>query len=338
MSFPDPNQPPSYGSLMPMQFPGSDNGGFWPQFPGNYEQSESNDNVPPFKRQRNMDGNPPVSAPFPSNSSKVNPPSLGKGSGHIFYKTRMCVRFVEGTCRNGEVCTFAHGNEDLREPPPNWQDLVKDKGPVNWNDDQRAIQRMKICKRYYNGEECPYGEKCTFLHERPVNFQTEMPDRQRESSVINIGTVGPLVPMGGDHEFREDKHVNCNSEAFRIKPVFWKTKICSKWEITGHCPFGERCHFAHGNKGTKSKYMTPTDLQGPGMFPEGEPLVKSGQVQPKPFTVPVDAPPANVVPFASNKEDEEQKMSKWKLTKKVNRIYADWLDDLSPLRESNDDE
>ncbi|KAI8023984.1 putative cyclic nucleotide-gated ion channel 5 [Camellia lanceoleosa] len=104
------------------------------------------------------------------------------------------LEILEGNCRNGEHCTFAHGPEDLREPPPNWQEIVgareKDKGLGNWNDDQRTVHKMKICKRFYNGEECPYGDKCNFLHEQ--KFKTEM-GSSRESSAISIGTTGSMV-------------------------------------------------------------------------------------------------------------------------------------------------
>ncbi|EPS73628.1 hypothetical protein M569_01134, partial [Genlisea aurea] len=91
------------------------------------------------------------------------------GTSHIFYKTRLCVQFRDGNCRNGDLCTFAHGTHDLRHPPSNWQELIRDRGPGNgnWGDDQTMIQRLKLCKKYFNGEECPYGEKCNFLHERP---------------------------------------------------------------------------------------------------------------------------------------------------------------------------
>lgn len=31
-----------------------------------------------------------------------------------------------------------------------------------------------------------------------------------------------------------------------LKPSNGKTRICNKWELTGYCPFGSNCHFAHG--------------------------------------------------------------------------------------------
>ncbi|VVA93794.1 unnamed protein product [Arabis nemorensis] len=49
---------------------------------------------------------------------------VNKGTANIFYKTRICKRFWAGFCRKGEQCKFAHGIEELRQPPSNWQDLV----------------------------------------------------------------------------------------------------------------------------------------------------------------------------------------------------------------------
>nr|GMC65245.1 nudix hydrolase 19, chloroplastic [Ipomoea batatas] len=252
MSFPDPT-PPSQ-SFVSLPYSGGDMGGFWPPLQMNQEHIElysQFDNEPPLKRSRNSEINPLVSAN--AQNPKVNPPNLpGKGSNHIFYKTRMCVKFMEGNCRNGEHCTFAHGAEDLREPPPNWQDIVrekdKDRGAGNWNNDQKVIHRMKICKKFYNGEECPYGERCNFLHERSPQFKNDMAREQRESSAISIGTTGSMLGRRSDSDQYEiNQHASVDSDAYRIKPTFWKTKICSKWEITGQCPFGERCHFAHGH-------------------------------------------------------------------------------------------
>ncbi|KAM3302797.1 zinc finger CCCH domain-containing protein 39 [Capsicum chacoense] len=321
MSFSD--QPHAPSNFMPMPLSGGDGGDVWPHSPMNHELYESYSQFEhvPFKRMRDSDNNLPNSSTYPAMNSRVNLPNLpgGKGTSHIFYKTRMCAKFLEGTCRNGEHCTFAHGVEDLREPPPNWQDLVreKDRGAENWNDDQKIIHRMKICKKFYNGEECPYGEKCNFLHERPPKFKNDML-RQRESSAISIGTTGNR----SDPELIEiSKHGNADSDAVRIKPVYWKTKICSKWETTGQCPFRDRCHFAHGQ----------SELQMPTGRVDTDMLTNPGPITPRSFSVPlVDSSPHTVVNASIQEEKEEKKNLKWKLSKKICRIYGDWLDDLVP--------
>ena len=160
-----------------------------------------------------------------------------------------------GTCRNGENCNFAHGIEDMRQPPPNWQELVgvrdEDRPPSgNWDDDKKLIHKMKLCKKYYNGEECPYGERCNFLHEDPAKF--------RECSAISIGTNGsPKSHMSGTNDSESNRTANntgLDVVMVNSKATFWKTKLCIRWETTGRCPFSDKCHFAHGQAGTSSCY------------------------------------------------------------------------------------
>ncbi|XP_076938392.1 zinc finger CCCH domain-containing protein 39-like [Bidens hawaiensis] len=219
------------------------------------QQNESNS-----KFEVNM--NPAKSTSFRPGGQRSTFSNLpvNRGTTHIFYKTRICQKFLEGNCRNGDGCTFAHGPNDLREPPPNWQELVKDNNNNNnngnnnnrggnWNDDQKIIHRMRICRKFVNGEECPYGEKCNFLHESPAKFKVEAGmdnGRARESSVINIQTAvdyGKSKTEGGQDAFTT---VKTDQDGSRVKTNFWKTQICGKWETTGHCIFADKCHFAHG--------------------------------------------------------------------------------------------
>ncbi|XP_073285017.1 zinc finger CCCH domain-containing protein 39-like [Primulina huaijiensis] len=308
MSFPDPTTPHSF---MPQPFT-CDAGGFWPPYFAENMQPDlasQFDCAPPFKRARNSENKQPV---IQTNGTGSN------GTSHIFYKTRVCAKFMDGMCRNGEHCTFAHGTEDLRVPPPNWQELIreKDRGAgSNWNDDQRMINRTKICKKYYNGGECPYGEKCIFLHERaPSNFSAEVP-WQRESSAISIGTRRDAMWSSSDFNQPDlNKHITGGSDTYQVRMSFWKTKLCSKWEI-GQCPYGERCYYAHGQ----------SDLKVSGSRVETEQITNSDAIPAKSM-----ATTGNQVVGSPLGEAGEDKLSKWKLSKKINRIYADWIDDLSP--------
>ncbi|KAG8367855.1 hypothetical protein BUALT_Bualt16G0116000 [Buddleja alternifolia] len=312
MSYPDPTPPPHQYISPP--FSGGDSGGFWPPFTIENQNPDlvSQLDRSPFRRSK-ISENPSNFTPFQPMNPRTNPPNVNKGTSHIFFKTRICAKFMEGTCKNGDNCSFAHGAHDLREPPPNWQDIIREKDRVagngNWGDDHRMIHRMKICKKYYNGEECPYGEKCNFLHERPFpplvkKFKADFPFEQRESSAISIGVT---VDKGSSSDFDQT--------------FFRKTKLCSKWEM-GQCPFGERCHFAHGQ----------SDLRFSGSLDEADVVINTGAIPRKALSASAfNTAPANMVIGAPPNADEEQKKtSKWKLTKKINRIYADWLDDMTP--------
>ncbi|XP_027329965.1 zinc finger CCCH domain-containing protein 39 [Abrus precatorius] len=309
------------------------------QFPMNNETLEPHsphDQPPSFKRARTCDINhsngmacPPRINQHPQNNT------ANKGTSHIFFKTRICAKFRLGACRNGENCNFAHGVEDMRQPPPNWQELVglrNEERPSsgNWDDDQKIIHRMKLCKKFYNGEDCPYGDNCSFLHEDPAKFRDDS-GRFRESTAISIGTNGSPKSYGdGCDNLDSNRAVNTGLNVSRgnVKSTYWKTKLCIKWETTGNCPFGDDCHFAHGQ----------AELQVPAGRIEAE--TAGGAASSVKATVPSvpratsvsanDAPPSYraSVPPANEEEQGKKHLLKWKGPKKINRIYGDWLDDL----------
>ncbi|XP_022883196.1 zinc finger CCCH domain-containing protein 39-like [Olea europaea var. sylvestris] len=252
MSFPDPAQQPPLPPFLPLPFAGGDVDRFWPTPPMNGAVSQF-EHPPPFKRPMSLENNPSSFAPFAQMKSHddISKSSETKGTGHIFYKTRICAKFSEGTCKNGEHCTYAHGVEDLRNPPPNWQELVRGKkrGTENFSDDQRMTHRTKICYLFYNGLECRYGKKCKFLHERPMKFLTDISKQKRESVVVSIGTTRPDLINKSDYAQPDyGKNVSNSSDNFQAKTAFRKMKLGCKWEI-GQCPSGETCHFAHDKSG-----------------------------------------------------------------------------------------
>ncbi|CAN0900261.1 Zinc finger CCCH domain-containing protein 39 [Linum grandiflorum] len=341
MSYSDPQahfSQPCYQS-------GSDAIGIWPQFSmsGVNEQFDQ----PPFKRAKNSDDD----SIHLTNSRMPNNPPVNRGTTCIFFKTRMCAKFKTGTCRNGENCNFAHGMQDLRQPPPNWQELAgvgnnggggggggggrveedRSSPVVNWEDDQRIIHKMKLCKKFCNGEECPYGDRCNFLHEDPAKFRSDAAGRFRESAAISIGTTGmPMVQHGnggaGDFVVRPAQS-GC-SDPLRVanaKPVYWKTRLCSKFEITGHCPFGDKCHFAHGIAelhANGGRVDGDSSTQGTILSKPSSGFGNGGN--PSPYTT------SNV---AEESEGRKKCLVKWNGRKKINRIYGDWLDDL-PLAQN----
>ncbi|GLU05398.1 hypothetical protein SLE2022_225000 [Rubroshorea leprosula] len=272
------------------------------------------------------------------NSQEVN--SRSKAIGKMFFKTKLCCKFRAGTCPYISNCNFAHSMEELRRPPPNWQDIVAthedDKGILSEPreefqipsvgssgfgvDTQRSF-KWRHCKKFYTEEGCPYGENCTFLHDEQ--------SKNRESVAISLGPGG--YSGGGGN--------GTNS-----KPSNWKTRICNKWELTGYCPFGSKCHFAHGN--------AELHRYGGGLV-EGEardsssaaaaapPDSKQGGVPSKPQSDPVTVP----VPSVSHTETYhigvssqrtsiviqkpgQRTLQKWKGPDKISRIYGDWIDDI----------
>lgn len=159
--------------------------------------------------------------------------------------------------------------EELRKPPPNWQEILaaaqleqnqrQDEGSFEAPREEHSIPILtssnvggegqrnykgRHCKKFYTEEGCPYGDSCTFLHDEQ--------SKARESVAISLS---PSVGGGGGAAaFGTGQAAAAAAAAAGQKPSNWKTRICNKWEMTGYCPFGSKCHFAHGSAGEGVAY------------------------------------------------------------------------------------
>ncbi|XP_060171471.1 zinc finger CCCH domain-containing protein 56-like [Lycium barbarum] len=294
---------------------------------GRHSQNRSG-SEPPNKKSRNVQ----------DSDARVIVTSSSKAIGKMFFKTKLCCKFRAGVCPYVTNCNFAHGIEELRKPPPNWQEIVaaheSDRGgmvemreehqiPILSSPDLRGESQRSAkgrhCKKFYTEEGCPYGDSCTFLHDEQ--------SRSRESVAIS---VTPTVGGFGN---------NATSGATQ-KPSNWKTRICNKWETTGYCPFGSKCHFAHGaaelnkfgggaaeNEGRDYISVPPDIKQGGGSLRTSESTMPS--TNPALHTdvyhlgqgVQVQRPTGIV-------ERPGQRLQKWKGPDKISKIYGDWIDDI----------
>lgn len=176
-----------------------------------------------------------------SMQSSTTPPM--KNMSKMFYKTKMCLKFKSGACPYGNSCTFAHGVEDLREPPLGWKNIMNVQGEVhnmkeNSVDMQRII-RLKTCRNFYNG--VPYGDRCTFLHHHSDRVLGERPAFGVETNPVVAGMetkiVNHLEQSGGLPAIVGLEDIQ--------KPSLPKTKLCNMWEMRGESPYGDKCLHAH---------------------------------------------------------------------------------------------
>ncbi|KAF8380709.1 hypothetical protein HHK36_028199 [Tetracentron sinense] len=260
-----------------------------------------------------------------------------KTIGKMFFKTKLCCKFRAGTCPYITNCNFAHAIEELRKPPPNWQEFVtardQDHGASSEPREEHQIPSLsssglggeiqrsykgRHCKKFYTDEGCPYGDNCTFLHDEQ--------SKARESVAISLGPT-----VGGGYGKNENGPIQ--------KPSNWKTRICNKWEMTGYCPFGSKCHFAHGSGELHSfggGLVEMEDRDSSSVHPDS----KQGGVSSK---TPVDTVVASTtsVPYSDvyhmgipsqrssvvTQRPGQRTLQKWKGPDKISRIYGDWIDD-----------
>jgi len=83
-------------------------------------------------------------------SSARSPVSPGSGpavQNANRYKTEMCRPYQEnGTCKYGDKCQFAHGNQELRTVS------------------RHPKYKTDLCRTYHSVGFCPYGPRCHFVH------------------------------------------------------------------------------------------------------------------------------------------------------------------------------
>ncbi|KQJ97922.1 zinc finger CCCH domain-containing protein 1-like [Brachypodium distachyon] len=112
--------------------------------------------------------------------------------------------------------------------------------------------------------------------------------------------------------------------------IYYKTKLCVKFEINGHCMYGDRCTFAHGS----------TELRRPSLathgFAEGLAIrnpwemrseIPLARAAPGRAFPPVPAPRMRDIPRQMPREEEGgAKVSNLERLswKKTSGIYGDW--------------
>uniref|UniRef100_A0A1I7YZY9 C3H1-type domain-containing protein n=1 Tax=Steinernema glaseri TaxID=37863 RepID=A0A1I7YZY9_9BILA len=74
----------------------------------------------------------------------------------VTYKTKMCkFVMVNGVCRYGDKCIFAHSMDELRMPAYSMDTMRRN---INYK------YKTKPCNKYHRYGFCPYGDRCLFVH------------------------------------------------------------------------------------------------------------------------------------------------------------------------------
>jgi hypothetical protein len=130
-----------------------------------------------------------------TSSSQRSPVSPGPVQNANRYKTEMCRPFQEnGTCKYGDKCQFAHGNQELR--------IVS----------RHPKYKTDLCRTYHSVGFCPYGPRCHFVHalDEVRSAPAQTPEKK--------ATGGPVkqLPMfgrpGGDWSFNNQNDNNNKTE------------------------------------------------------------------------------------------------------------------------------
>lgn len=150
----------------------------------------------------------------------------------------LCKLFQRGACHFGQNCRYVHnvsgiGNLGLKSVA-GYEDL-------NGNRQRSDVCRVRECRFAYNELDCPYGEKCMYLHKCNQNVDF---GPNRENHGINV-VDGRRYGSGGG-KIESKSLIACQ---FYPKSAFYKSRLCVKFEMFGSCSYGEQCTYAHGKAG-----------------------------------------------------------------------------------------
>ena len=194
-------------------------------------------------------------------------------------KTPICRYFENGYCREGENCHFQHGEKLVyAEDKPVKEEYV----PVRCSESEK--DKTPIC-RYFERGYCREGENCRFQHgEKSIYKKYNVPVQEVIVEEYTISPSAsssppPLPPpsrgfaqkpesrgfgvpyMPPGHGFAQKPESrgfgvpyapplssyqeSQESKNYPQQNIKTSAKKCRNWTTTGHCCYGDRCHFSH---------------------------------------------------------------------------------------------
>ncbi|KAI3690015.1 hypothetical protein L2E82_47989 [Cichorium intybus] len=177
-------------------------------------------------------------------------------------------------------------------------------GSSNFMMENQRSCKDRHCKNFYTEMGGIYGDQCGFLHDEQSRI------RDRNAIILSHGSSFGYGNSGANgNEGPPPTNVD-------IKPPSWRTKICNKWEMSGYCPFGSRCTFAHG--------VEELQRYGGGLVVNEAKPNNQGLMLPN-----MIAPSGSSMAGASGSRQLPGTVGRpWKGPDKINRIYGDWINDI----------
>ena len=130
--------------------------------------------------------------------TNINNNNYFKGKASDFkikYKTELCKFYqINGHCKFGDNCAYAHGIENLRSKVTN-----------------SIAYRTRKCNQFYEKGYCPYGSRCQFQHQLKSNIINNPYDRKMSykkiletiSKLENIDNIKKLIEKPRLQIFKE---------------------------------------------------------------------------------------------------------------------------------------
>ena len=118
----------------------------------------------------------------------------------IKYKTELCKYFeINGYCKYGDRCAYAHGKENLRSKVTN-----------------STAYRTRKCVQFFENGYCPYGNRCQFAHQVKSNIINNPYDRKMTYKKT-LETISKLENIENIKKLNEKPRLNIFKEICQNK-------------------------------------------------------------------------------------------------------------------------
>ncbi|GLJ10478.1 hypothetical protein SUGI_0128980 [Cryptomeria japonica] len=112
--------------------------------------------------------------------------------------------------------------------------------------------KSKACTKFFSTSGCPYGEDCHYLHYVPGGV-TAVSQLSKLSNTLGLSREA----IGFTSSF---------SLSDKSGPVTgYKTCLCNHYASAEGCQFGDKCHYAHGEKELRKENVLPNELLPSGV-------------------------------------------------------------------------
>ncbi|KAJ0978998.1 hypothetical protein J5N97_014472 [Dioscorea zingiberensis] len=128
-----------------------------------------------------------------------------------------------------------------KRPRSEFDDLGFRHAPVDGRDvGQQSFStagKPKPCLKFFSTSGCQFGESCHFLHYIPGGL-----------SSLGVAPGASLSAASAASAAANQRNPASSGGDPSVTVNGYKTKLCNKFNTAEGCRFGDKCHFAHGER------------------------------------------------------------------------------------------